>query len=203
MPRRLAISVLGNILADGDHYTDAVSVKEAELAMKRRVGATADSILVSQGNLALTYSMLGRHGEGNRMLRDVYCGRLKINGEEHESTINAALNYAASLVTLRRYEEAKALLRKAIPVARRVLGEGHTITLRSRWVYALALGRNDGATLDDLREAVETLESVAPVWTRIFGEAHPDTPMVQGALANARKKLAAATPAAAESQPPP
>ena len=41
------------------------------------------------------------------------------------------------------------------------------------------------ATLDDLREAVEILEAVAPLWTRILGEAHPETPSVQGALATA------------------
>ena len=191
MPRRLAISVLGNILADGDHYTDAVSVKEAELAMKRRVGATADSILVSQGNLALTYSMLGRHGEGNRMLRDVYCGRLKINGEEHESTINAALNYAASLVTLRRYEEAKALLRKAIPVARRVLGEGHDVTLKTMRIYAWALHEDPGATLDDLREAVTALEETERTARRVFGGTHPLVLDTERKLRDARAALRA------------
>ena len=47
------------------------------------------------------------------------------------------------------------------------------------------------ATLDDYREAVETLESVARFWTRIFGPAHPETPSVQGALKEAREALAA------------
>ena len=47
------------------------------------------------------------------------------------------------------------------------------------------------ATLDDLREAVETLEDVARLWKRVFGEAHPETPRVQGALKQARAALAA------------
>ena len=100
-------------------------------------------------------------------------------------------NYASSLEDLKRFEDAKALLRKIMPVARRVLGDSHEITLKMRWIYAKALYRNDSATLDDLREAVETLESVAPVWTRIFGEAHPETPSVQRALEDAREALAA------------
>jgi len=90
-----------------------------------------------------------------------------------------------------RCEEASSLMRKSIPVARRVLGETKVITLRIRWVYALALYNDKGATLDNLREAVETLDSVAQLWKRVFGEAHPETPSVQAALANAREALAA------------
>ena len=89
-----------------------------------------------------------------------------------------------------------------MPLARRVLGEGHRLTLKMRWCYALALSRDNGATLDDLREAVTTLESVANSWKQVFGQAHPETPMVQGALEMARKTLARAT-AASESKAPP
>ena len=60
-----------------------------------------------------------------------------------------------------------------------------------RWLYANALHEDDGATLDDLRESVETLGSVAPLLTRVFGPSHPDTPNVQRALKEAREALAA------------
>ena len=90
---------------------------------------------------------------------------------------------------LNRHEEASSLLRKNIPVVRRVLGESCQLTLEMRWLHAVNLFRNDGATLDDLREAVQTLEAVAPLWTRIFGEAHPGTRLVQGALEDARAAL--------------
>jgi len=96
-----------------------------------------------------------------------------------------------------RHEEASSLMRKIIPVARRVLGESCRLTLEIRWLYAMALYRDEGATLDDLREAAETLESVAPLWKRIFGEAHPETSKVQGALKVARKALATRTAASA------
>ncbi len=46
----------------------------------------------------------------------------------------------------------------SIPVARRVLGESHELTLRIRLGYAQTLYGDPGATLDDLREAVTTLE---------------------------------------------
>ena len=60
-----------------------------------------------------------------------------------------------------------------------------------RWLYAVALHHDPDATLDDVREAVETLESVTPSWKRIFGPAHPETAQVQVALKNARRALAA------------
>ena len=126
------------------------------------------------------------------MFRDVYSGRLKLFGEEHEQTFSAAGNYANSLLGLKRHQEVKSLLRKTMPVARRVLGDKDRLTLKMRWQYASALYNDNGATLDDLRESVETLESVAPLWKRVFGEAQPETPRVELALKDARKALAAA-----------
>ena len=189
--RRSAMTHLGNGLYDAEHYEDALSVQEAQFSMKRRFGTSESSMLITQGNLANTYKALGRVEEALSIRRDVYSGRLKFNGEERKETLLAASNYAVSLKNLDRFEEAKSLLRKSIPVARRVLGETDVLTLRMRWLYAMALFEDDAATLDDLHEAVETLESVARVWTRVFGEAHPETQKAQGALEDAREALAA------------
>ena len=65
-------------------------------------------------------------------------------------------------------------MRKTIPVARRVLGESHETTLRMRRLtYALALYNDPGATLDDLREAVTTLEETERIARRVLGATHP------------------------------
>ena len=77
---------LGNGLSEANHHEDALSVQEAELSMKRRVGAPESSILGAQANLAMTYAKLGRNEEAMRCCEDVYSGRLKLNGEEHEET---------------------------------------------------------------------------------------------------------------------
>ena len=180
---------LGNGLSNAERHEDALSVKEAELAMMRRIGAPEESILVAQGNLAITYGALGRP-EALQMKQDVYNGNLKLNGEEHGNTLMAASNYTNLLLDLRRFEEARSLLRKMIPVARRALGEGAVNTLRMRWIYARAIYLDASATLNDLHESVETLESVARVWIRVFGEAHPETPKAQDALKIARGALA-------------
>ena len=103
------------------------------------------------------------------------------------------LNYGASLIDLRRNAEAKALMRKTIPVARRVLGDSNDTTLRLRKTYAKAFYKDDGATLDDLREAVETLEDTERIVRRVFGPAHPSAVQIERELQAARAALQAAT----------
>ena len=101
----------------------------------------------------------------------------------------AANNYAASLRGLQRFKEAKSLLRKIVPVARRVLGEGHRVTLKTRWSYGLTLYMDPGATLDDLNEAVTTLEDARRIALRVFGGAHPVTGGLGRDLCKARFTL--------------
>ena len=55
----------------------------------------------------------------------------------------------------------------------------------------MALYGDDGATLDDLREAVTTLEDVERTTRRVFGGAHPLTMDVERDLQNARAVLRA------------
>ena len=161
------------------------------MAVERRVGASEADILTVQTNLANSYSLLGRDEEALPMRRDVYSGCLKLNGEEHNSSILAANNYAVMLKDLRHFEEAKSLLQKTMPVARRVLGEGHDLTLRMRWIYAEALYQDPGATLDGLGEAVTILEATERITRRVFGGAYPLTQGIEIDLRNARATLRA------------
>jgi tetratricopeptide (TPR) repeat protein len=170
-----AMTVLGNGLSDVKRYEDALPVREAHLAMLRRVGASEDSMLIVQSNLASTYQMLRRVEEASEMYRDAYSGRLKLDGEQDLGTLQAASNYANALLNLKRFEEAKALLRKSVPTARRVLGENDQLTLKMRKIYARALYEDASATLDDLREAAVTLGEMARIARRVFGGAHPTT----------------------------
>ena len=83
-------------------------------------------------------------------------------------------------------------MRKTMPVARRVLGECSDTTLVLRMNYAKAFYHDaPAATLDDLREAVTTLEDAERIARRVFGGAHPLTTGIDGALQNARAALRA------------
>ena len=103
-------------------------------------------------------------------------------------TLRAAHNYAVSLRDLSRFEEAKSLLRKTIPIARRVLSENHKTTLTMRTNYVIALLADPGATLDDLGEAVTTSEDTARIARRVLGGSHPEVVIIERSLRCARAK---------------
>ena len=189
--RSKAMNQLGNGLFAAKRDEESLIVSEADLATRRRLGASEARILTAQGNLALTYQRLGRREEALCMRRDVYSGRLKLKGEEHESTLRAASNYAADFYDLQRFEEAKSLLRKTMPVARRVLGDSKELTIRIRSTYAMALCGDPNATLDDLREAVTTLEETERIARRVLGGAHPEVAWIVSSLRRSRAKLRA------------
>ena len=133
--------------------------------------------------------MLERFEEALLLRQHVYSRRLKLNGEEHAETIGAAICHVNLLNDLKRFEEAKALLRKTMPVARRVLGENDETTLKMRGCYATVLYTDADATLDDLREAVTTFEETSRIARRVLGGAHPLTGGIELNLRNARAVL--------------
>ena len=73
----------------------------------------------------------------------------------------------------------------------RVLGDCYILTLKLRWIYARALYEDDCATLDDLREAVTTLEDTARAARRVLGGSYPATNGIEASLQNARATLRA------------
>jgi tetratricopeptide (TPR) repeat protein len=185
------MNVLGLGLDAARHHEDALSVQEADFSTLERLGGPEAHILAVQNNLANTYQELERHEDALLMRQEVYSRRLQLDGEEHRNTLRAANNYAMSLIQLKRFEEAKSMLRKAIPVARRVLGENDYLTLQIRRNYARALYNDDDATLDDLREAVTTLEETERTARRVLSSAHPLTAWVESNLRYARAALRA------------
>ena len=90
------------------------------------------------------------------------------------------------------------MLRKPISIARRVFDESNDLTRRMRCIYAQSLYKDDGATLDDLHEAVNTLEEIEPTARRVLGSAHPDVVTIEESLRYARAALRAR-----ETPPPP
>ena len=78
-----------------------------------------------------------------------------------------------------------------MPVARCVLGESHDLTLRMKWIYAQSLYWDAGASLDDVREAVTTLEDAERIARRVLGGTHPLTAGIENDLRNAWAALRA------------
>ena len=106
-------------------------------------------------------------------------------------TIRESNNYTDTLVRHKRFEEAKSVLRKMMPAARRVLGGNHELTLKMRGNYAGALYTDPSATLDDLRKAVTTLEETEETARRVLGAAHPTAMNIELDLRVSREALSA------------
>ena len=116
---------------------------------------------------------------------------MKLYGQEQKYTLFAANNYAATLRDLKRFEEARSLLRRTMPVARRVHGTSDELTLRIRKIFAEALYMDTCATFDDLREAVAMLEETERIARRVLGGAHPLTTYIEASLQDAQAALRA------------
>ena len=86
-----------------------------------------------------------------------------------------------TLICLKRFDEAKRILRRTVPVARRVLGTEHAITLSLREDLACATLGGE-SSVEEKREALQMLEDTVAVMRRVLGPAHPDTVHAQGWL---------------------
>ena len=194
----LAMGALGNGLYEAGHDEDALSVREADVSLKFRLGVSEERILATQSNIAQTYMQLGKLNDACRLMRYVYSGYLKAHGEEDRRTLLAASNYAASLTVVERLAEANSVIRKVMPVAQRVLGNNDEVTLKMRMNHANWLVEDPNATLKNVNEAIDTLEEIEPTVRRVFGIAHPFMADVERSLEYSRATLRASAIASLE-----
>ena len=172
-----------------ENYEVALSVQEAQLSMMRRFGASQHSLLVTQGNLASTYQLVGRPEDALRLRRVVYRGVLQRYGEDSVEANTEALNLALILRDTGNDPEAKELLRARIPVAERSLGRENYVYFRLRWLYANSLA--DVAPCD-LVQAEALLDDTYTRFRRVMGGGHPDTAEIHECLLDTRRDLARA-----------
>ncbi len=63
------------------------------------------------------------------------------------------------------------------------------MALRSKPSCVVARVKDDGATLDDVREAVNTLEDLERITRRVLGDVHPITEGMEDELQDAQDAL--------------
>ena len=97
----------------------------------------------------------------------------------------------ASLVMLKRFQEARLLLQKMMPVARRVYGERDHHFLNLTLSYAMAFYHDHGSTISDLHVAVETLEDLELTARRVLCSSHPLVERIGEGLRESRAVLRA------------
>ena len=188
MPRAAAA---GRGPAEVGRDEDALIVREADLSLMRRVGASKADILIAQANLGNTYERLGRYNESLSTAREVYAGFNSIYGNCDTRTLMAASNLVYQLQTQGKHTEAVSTLRKPLSDARRALGDDHDITLSLGSLLGDSLARvGTSPTVSNLHEAIAILEDVCKRSRRLLGGSHPHTDTRQRALDDARRFLA-------------
>ena len=165
-----------------------MSVKEAELSVLRRRGASANDILAVQGNFANMYETLGQRERALALRREVYTKR-RVLMPEHRDTLLDSINLASSLIDDRHFAEARKLINETLPIARRVCGDAHDLTLGHRYMLPRSIVLNPDATQENLRVAKEELEDLLRTTRRVFGTSHPRVELVRNLLKTANDRL--------------
>ena len=123
------------------------------------------------------------------MRREIFATSSRHRRPDHENRLIDAINLSESLIEAKLFEEARALVRDYIPVARRTLGTDHELTFELRTNSARAIYRDTNSSRD-VHEAVAILEDVFRTTRRVFGLQHPIFAEYRQDLENARMRLA-------------
>ena len=185
-----AMSVLGSGLDEAGHHEDALAVQEAELSLLRRLRASEKQMLVVQSNLSTTYANLGRTDDSLRMDKAIYASSLRLYGESHGETLNAALNLSIALYSANSATESKTLTRRLLPLARRALGADSDTCLRLAHAHVIAVMKCAASSRDELAFAERLLNDTVRRFRRVLGIAHPGTARAERDLALIRERLA-------------
>ena len=99
------------------------------------------------------------------------------------------INLASSLIDDGHFAEARKLINETLPIARRVCGDAHDLTLGHRYILPRSIVLNPDATQENLRVAKGELEDLLPTTRRIFGNSHPRVELVRNLLDMANRRL--------------
>ena len=132
--------------------------------------------------------ILGRHDKALTLYRMIYARAVKAFGTSHKQTLSFALNLAMSLCLTGNFTEAISFLRPRIIEAKKALGPENRLTLMFCASLAQDLFLDDGASPEQLREAVEILERTVRTGQRVLGGQHPQTIEFQESLSRARRE---------------
>ena len=119
--------------------------------------------------------------------------RLTLHGLDDERTLISVTCLAISLIRGKKWAETKDLTHEALPAARRALGSDHELTIKLECQLARASYADEGASLDELRQAISMYEDLIRRARRIFGDSHPAAESMAARIEEARTTLARRT----------
>ena len=170
--RCLGMGILGEALRDSGRPEESLPVFKTYVAWRQRYWPSGKhDILISQNNLAICLSDLGRHDEVLVLKREIYAGFVAMCGESHHDTMGAGLNLAMSMNATGLNEEAKSFLHdRLLPMARRSVGADNQLTLMLGRILAVAHIDNPEGR-GDLRLNQRSAASTRPVFIHGLSQA--------------------------------
>ena len=165
---------------------------EANLDLSRRYWSHAkEAILIAQSNVSTCLEELGRLDEALVLTREVYTRRVAMFGVSNEDTLLSALNLIISYTRALRFAEAKKMILEQLPIANRVLGKDHQMTLAFQRNIVIGLLRDEKSTREDALQAEKIVKDMLVRLRRVYGPTHPDTRLMEEHwLCQAQEKLA-------------
>ena len=162
--------------------------------MRRYFPYEQDIILAGQNNIALRLDDVGRGDEALELKREIYASRLALDGKSNEGTLIAALNLIVSFTNALRLSEAKRMLREQLPIATRVLGKDHDVTLSLQRNVVIGLLRDEKSTRQETLQAEKLAKDMLVRLRRVYGAQHPLTRNMEAWLIQVNNKLATYDP---------
>jgi tetratricopeptide (TPR) repeat protein len=173
------------VLRESGQWQGAMLLEEKLYeARKRTLGDEHPDTLISIGNLARSYSDLGRVQDAVQLKEKVYEARKRTLGDEHPDTLISMGNLAKSYSDLGRVQDSVLLEEKVYEASKRTLGDEHPSTLIS--MGNLARSYSD---LGRVQDAVQLEEKAYEARKRTLGDEHPDTLLSMVNLASSYSDL--------------
>ena len=165
---------LANGLSANGYPDQALQIYRAKYDLDSRLDTDEQNMLITRGNIANCFFLQGQYAEGVAERRKIYERHVVLSGIEDKDTLREALNLATNLMTCRRFDEARSLLREPSNVAVRALGADNELTLRIRNQYAMMIHVSQSKDSPGARklcaEAVEIVADVHKRVKRIYGK---------------------------------
>ena len=180
----------GNIGALAHTYHHLGKYKEAEsrynellkIVQRERGEDYIRSYPLLMCNLARVYSAQGRYGEAEQLFRKTL--EIAEWGAEHRWRLVYTADLADMYRDQGRYAEAEPMLAKTLQTERKVLGDGHKLTLRSMHYLGRVL-----TALEHYEDANDLLTKGLMLGRQQLREGHPETLRFVDALAVLHTKL--------------
>ena len=170
----------GHSLSRAGLFASAASYwKQVTEQARRQLGEEHPETLSAMGNLATSYTELGRVAEAIPLQEKVLARWERLFGTDHPAVVAARVSLANSYYEAGRFAEAIALQEKVVADQERMLGEDHPDTVSARANLASSYKK-----VGRVAEAIALQEKVLGDCERVFGEVHPTTLRARVILAN-------------------